>query len=82
MRKSVACLFAVGLPALALLAFFIQARSRDSSRGDSPPNAASAGDGCRSGREIGREGPTGNLPRSIQTGRYFDRMQPDAHRRG
>ena len=39
MRKSVACLFAVGLPALALLAFFIQARSRDSSRGDSPPNA-------------------------------------------
>ena len=39
MRKSVACLFAVGLPALALLAFFIQARSRDSLRRGSPSNA-------------------------------------------
>jgi YVTN family beta-propeller protein len=37
MKKSFACLFAVGLPALALLMFCIQARSRDSLRGDSPP---------------------------------------------
>ncbi len=29
MRKSIACLFAVALPALGLLAFFVQARSRD-----------------------------------------------------
>jgi YVTN family beta-propeller protein len=36
MRKSVACLFAVSLPALAWLAFFIQARSRDSLGRDLP----------------------------------------------
>jgi YVTN family beta-propeller protein len=39
MRKSVACLFAVGLPALGLLAGLIQARSRDSLGRDLPSNA-------------------------------------------
>ena len=39
MRKRVVCLLAVGVPVLALIAFFIQARSRASLRGDSPPAA-------------------------------------------
>ena len=38
MRKRVACLLAVGLPALALLVFFIQARARDSSGRVLPSN--------------------------------------------
>ncbi len=39
MRKSVASLLVVSLPLLALLAFSIHARSRDTSRGDSSPDA-------------------------------------------
>ena len=38
MRKRVPSLFAVVLPALALLTFFVQARLRDATRGDTSPN--------------------------------------------
>jgi YVTN family beta-propeller protein len=39
MRKSVASLFAVGLPLLALLAISMRARSRDATRAEPPPDA-------------------------------------------
>src|SRR5689334_19919863 len=38
MRKRVASLFAIGLPLVALFAFFIHAKARDASRGHTTPN--------------------------------------------
>jgi YVTN family beta-propeller protein len=69
MRKSVACVLTVGLAAVALLATFIQARSRDSLRSDTPSNALRpATDASAVVKPVAKPGPEISLGRFKQEG--------------